>query len=193
MLALLRSFSWRELRHHPWRNAAAVVAVMLGVALAFSVQLINASALDEFAGAVRSVNGQPDLELRAAQGGFDERLFERIATHPQVALASPVLESQVQLLGPAGKRMPMRVLGVDSLALPEIAPALSPRTAKGVDRLAQFAPGRIFLNAAASSSAGQDAATIQVQAGTRTFTLQVAGSVSAGGSALRSGSACTIR
>jgi putative ABC transport system permease protein len=77
MLSLLRTFSWQELRHHPWRTAAAVVAVLLGVALAFSVQLINASALSEFAGAVRSVNGQPDLELRAAQGSFDERLFAR--------------------------------------------------------------------------------------------------------------------
>ncbi|MDB5848379.1 MAG: FtsX-like permease family protein, partial [Rhodoferax sp.] len=38
--ALLRTFSWQELRHHPWRNAAAVLAVMLGVALAFSVHLI---------------------------------------------------------------------------------------------------------------------------------------------------------
>ena len=47
MLALLKTFSWQELRHHPWRNAAAVVAVMLGVALAFSVHLINASALSE--------------------------------------------------------------------------------------------------------------------------------------------------
>lgn len=65
MLALLRTFSWQELRHHPWRNAAAVGAVMLGVALAFSVHLINASALGEFSSAVRSVNGQPDLELRA--------------------------------------------------------------------------------------------------------------------------------
>ena len=65
MRALLRTFSWQELRHHPWRNAAAVVAVMLGVALAFSVQLINASALSEFSQAVRAVNGQPDLELRA--------------------------------------------------------------------------------------------------------------------------------
>ena len=72
MHALLTTFSWQELRHHPWRNAAAALAVMLGVALAFSVQLINASALDEFSSAVRSVNGQPDLELRAAQGGFDE-------------------------------------------------------------------------------------------------------------------------
>jgi putative ABC transport system permease protein len=45
-----------------------VVAVMLGVALAFSVHLINASALSEFSSAVRSVNGQPDVELRAVRG-----------------------------------------------------------------------------------------------------------------------------
>ncbi len=55
---LLKTFSWQELRQHPWRNAAAVVSVMLGVALAFSVHLINASALDEFSSAVRSVGGE---------------------------------------------------------------------------------------------------------------------------------------
>ena len=58
MLALLRTFSWQELRRHPWRNAAAVLAVTLGVALAFSVHLINASALSEFSSAVRSAGGQ---------------------------------------------------------------------------------------------------------------------------------------
>jgi hypothetical protein len=42
VLALLKTFSWQELLHHPWRNASAVAAVMLGVALAFSVALINA-------------------------------------------------------------------------------------------------------------------------------------------------------
>jgi putative ABC transport system permease protein len=68
LFALLAGFSWQELRNHRWRNAAAVVSVMLGVALAFSVHLINASALDEFAQAVRSVGGQPDLELRPLSG-----------------------------------------------------------------------------------------------------------------------------
>jgi putative ABC transport system permease protein len=58
MLSLLRTFSWKELRHHPWRTAAAVLAVLLGVALAFSVQLINASALSEFAGAVPGPAGR---------------------------------------------------------------------------------------------------------------------------------------
>ena len=36
-MGLLRTFSWQEARHHPWRTATAVVAVMLGVALAFAV------------------------------------------------------------------------------------------------------------------------------------------------------------
>ena len=92
MRALLSTFSPQELRHHPWRNLAAVAAVMLGVALAFSVQLINASALSEFSQAVRSVNGQPDLELRAAQGSFDESIFASVVGRAKVAVASPVLE-----------------------------------------------------------------------------------------------------
>ena len=73
-LTFLKTFSWQELRHHPWRNLAALLAVMLGVALAFSVQLINQSALSEFSAAVRAVNGVPDFELRGQRGGFDEAL-----------------------------------------------------------------------------------------------------------------------
>jgi putative ABC transport system permease protein len=93
---LLTSFSWQELRQHPWRNAAAVVSVMLGVALAFSVHVINASALDEFAQAVRSVGGQPDLELR---GDVGNALLGRMLQHPDVAVASPVLELSTYAMG----------------------------------------------------------------------------------------------
>ncbi|CAN7361691.1 FtsX-like permease family protein [Variovorax sp. LjRoot130] len=185
MRALLRTFSWQELRHHPWRNAAAALAVMLGVALAFSVQLINASALDEFASAVRSVNGQPDLELRAAQGGFDEAVFARVAQHPQVTLASPVLESQaVALVAGSERRIALRVIGVDALVLPTIAPALMPQPAKDADRFALFAPDTLFLNAAARTALGEAAATVQLRIGTQQHALRVAGQVAAGGSAL---------
>ena len=116
MLALLKTFSWQELRQHPWRNAAAVLAVMLGVALAFSVHLINASALDEFSQAARSAGGQSDLELRAVQGYFDETLYPKVARLPEVALASPVLELGSYALTPAGKRS-VRMMGVDALSI----------------------------------------------------------------------------
>ena len=72
--------------------ALLLSAVLLGVALSFSVQLINDSALSEFSAAVRSVNGQPDFELRAQRGGFDEALYARVANDPRVSIASPVIE-----------------------------------------------------------------------------------------------------
>ncbi|MBX3658943.1 MAG: ABC transporter permease [Ramlibacter sp.] len=187
MRALLTTFSWQELRHHPWRNAAAVLAVMLGVALAFSVHLINASALSEFSSAVRSVNGQPDLELRAVRGGFDEALFARVATQPGVALASPVLEAQTLMLTPRGQRKALRLLGVDALVVAGVAPALLPLPAAGADRMALFAPGVVFLNPAAQAlldGAGRGEPELQVQVGQQLRTVRVGGTVSAGGAPL---------
>jgi putative ABC transport system permease protein len=147
--SLLATFSWQELRQHPWRNAAAVLAVMLGVALAFSVHLINASALSEFSSAVRSVGGQPDLALRAIQSQFDESVYRRVATHPQVTAASPVIELGAFTLAPDGQRKPLRVIGVDALVVAGVAPALMPLPGEGAVRMALFAPATVFLNAAA--------------------------------------------
>ena len=182
MLALLRTFSWQELRHHPWRNAAAVVAVMLGVALAFSVHLINASALDEFAQAVRAVNGQPDLELRGVQGSFEEALYARVARAPGVAVASPVLELGTTALSSGTERVPLRILGVDALRVAYVAPALLPQPDATADRLALFAPNSVFLNAAAAQRL--PGATLQLQSALQLKTVTVAGRVAAGGAAL---------
>ena len=186
MRALLFSFSWRELKHHPWRNAAAVAAVMLGVALAFSVQLINASALSEFSQAVRAVNGQPDLELRAVQGGFDESLYQRVAADPRVALASPVLEintyAATQTATGKAERLPLRIVGVDVLAVGAMAPALMPVPASNADRFALFAPGTAFLNPAARQLFG--GSSLRLQSGLELRGVSVAGTVGAGGGPL---------
>ncbi|MGI9133392.1 MAG: ABC transporter permease, partial [Rhodoferax sp.] len=155
VIALFLSFSLRELRQHPWRNAAAVVSVMLGVALAFSVHLINASALDEFGQALRAVGGQPDLELRARDGsssGLDEAWLGRMAQHPDVEWASPVLEFGSYALtqdDAASQRVALRVLGVDALSVVAVASDLLPLPDALQDRLAVFAPDSGFLNASA--------------------------------------------
>jgi putative ABC transport system permease protein len=182
MIQLLKTFSWQELRHHPWRNAAAVVAVMLGVALSFSVHLINASALDEFSQAVRSVNGQPDLELRGMQGSFDEAVFARMAQLAQVTIASPVLEVSTYALTPHGERVALRVVGVDALAVASVAPALMPLPAPDADRLALFSPNNVFLNAAARKRL--DGNTVQLQSALQLKPVTVMGSVSAAGAPL---------
>src|SRR5438132_224396 len=128
-LAWLRQLSWPELRHHPWRHLAALLAITLGVALAFSVALINQSALIEFSAAVRAVNGEPDFELRGGSAGFDERLYERVARHPRVDVASPVIEIDTRAFDVRGERVPLKIVGIDALVAATIAPALMPKPA----------------------------------------------------------------
>jgi len=183
---LLKTFSWQELRHHPWRSAAAVLSVMLGVALAFSVHLINGSALDEFAQAVRSAGGQPDLELRsnAVDGYLDHALYGRLLHHPDVALASPVLELGTYAQPPAGarQRILVRVVGVDALQVAALAPDLMPRPTADASRMALFAPDAVFLNAAARAAFAGDA--LLLQQGMALKPVRVAGTVRAAGSPL---------
>ena len=199
---LLKTYSLAELRHHPWRNAAGVLAVTLGVALAFAVHLINASALDEFSQAVRSVNGEPDLSLRAAQGSFDENVYAKLSTLTQIAHASPVLEISTYAVNPAsGIRSAVRVLGVDALVAAPLAPDLMPqpnRPASDVigetigtsgadrtaDRFAIFTPNTGFLNAAAKDLAGATSSEIRLQSGMALQTVKVAGRVNASGAPL---------
>lgn len=192
MLALLRTFSWQELRRHPWRAAVAAAAVMLGVALAFAVHLIHASALSEFGQAVRAASGQPDLQLRAVQGDLPEGLYGRVATHPMVARAGPVLEiaAQASREGAAGSApsVALRVVGADALLLGAMAPELAPRAFPDADRLAMLSPGTVFLNPAAlqalrpGGSQGTDrSAMVMLRSGPTRAPVQVAGTVAAGG------------
>lgn len=189
MFALLTTYSWQELRHHPWRTAAAVVAVMLGVALALAVQLINASALAEFSGAVSAVNGQPDLSLRARQGGLDDALVDTVAQAPGVAAASPVLELSTTAQAADGTWQGVRLVGVDALSVAAVSPALMPLptpgdAASGQGRFDLFAPDAVFLNPAARQAlapASELPATLQVQRGLGLATLRVAGTVNAPG------------
>jgi putative ABC transport system permease protein len=178
----------REWRHHPWRHGAALVAVALGVALAFSVHLINTSALAEFSQAVRSANGQPDLTLRGSN--FDDALYERVARDPAVQLASPVLEIDTYaVLADAdksndAKRVAVRVLGLDAMLAAPLAPSLLPKATVADDRLAFMDPDVVFPNLALMQALKQPTGTLQLQAGLRYASLRVAGSVAASGGPL---------
>ena len=130
------------------------LAVALGVALAFSVQVINDSALAEFGAAVHAVNGEPDLSLRGNADGLPDLLLDRVALHPGVRLASPVLEIDTYAAAPAGRREAVRVLGIDALQLPTLAPELMPQPAAGQDRLVALDPGAAFANASPRARLG---------------------------------------
>lgn len=167
MLSLLLRLVLREWRHHLWRHAVVMLAVALGVALAWSVHVINQSALAEFSAAVRSANGEPDLSLRGQREGFDDALFDRVAADVAVEVASPVLEVDSYARrdsGVGGERIALRVFGVDGLVVAALAPDLLPRPADAGASFTLFDPRALFLNAAARDKLGvKDGDSIAVQ------------------------------
>ena len=127
------------------------------------------------------MGGQPDLELRAVQGSFDEAVFARLARHPQVQLASPVLELGTYALSPDGHRTALRVIGIDALLVAFVAPDLMPLPFNQAERLALFTPGTVFLNAAARK---KPATTLRLQSGLELKEVMVAGTIRTAGTAL---------
>jgi len=122
-MVLAEPFSWLALgewRAHPWRVVLAGLAIAVGVALGLAVHLVNQSALDEFARAIHSVNGEADLQIRSTTpAGFDEELYAKLARHPSVAHISPVVELAVTLDGQA-----LTLLGIDPLRAALVTPSL---------------------------------------------------------------------
>ena len=159
------------LAQHKGRLAVSVLAIALGVALGYAVQLINAVALNEFSQAVRSLAGEADLEIRGPRAGFDEMLYPRIARLAQVAVASPVLEVDAKL---PGRQEALRVLGMDAFRAAEVQPALIGNAP--ADMLDLLRPDALFLSPAAADWLGLKIGDrLAVQVGLAEVSLRVAG------------------
>ena len=122
------------------------MGIALGVALGYAVHLVNRSAVEDVAAAVRAVAGEADIEVRGGRSGFSEALYPKIARLQGVALVSPVLELDVGLAG--GERT-LHVLGVDILRAGVLQPALVLD-----ERYDLLAPDKAFLSAGAAASLG---------------------------------------
>jgi putative ABC transport system permease protein len=187
LLRLIRGLSLAEWGQHPWRHGAVLLAVALGVALGFSVQLINTSALSEFSAAVRAANGDPDLTLVAAvREGFADDLIDALAVDEGVQVASPVVEIDTTARrAPGAAVQTLRVLGIDALRVASVAPSLMPRPAPGSERLAMLDPGLVFANPAAlqrlQAAVGD---SIELRTPQGWHRARIAGSVAVGGAPL---------
>ncbi|MFG6489586.1 ABC transporter permease [Roseateles sp. BYS78W] len=172
MLTLWRHLTWPAWRDQPGRVILAIVAVMLGVALAYGVHLLNGAALTEFARAARGINGQPDVIVRAATGSLTDADYAELLNRPEVVAANPVIE--VQALwpgqpGPEWRGVYIRLIGLDPLALlaaanadRPLAPELTPQVdGDGDNRL----PGDnlVHLNAAARARLPANATMLKLR------------------------------
>lgn len=202
MTALWRHLTWPAWREHPARIVLAIVAVMLGVALAFGVHLLNGAALAEFARAARGINGQPDLVLHARSGQLSGADLAELLNRPEVSAASPVVEAQALWPGQAGQDaaqgghgLSLHLIGLDPLALlgsaaagRPLAPELTPQVEGGLAAL--LAANTVHLNAAARLHLPAGATHLRLRlpgpGGTapRDIELRVGGRIAAGSTPL---------
>ena len=148
-----------------------MLAIALGVALGYAVQLINQAAINEFSAAVQTLSGKADLAVRGPRAGFDESLYPRLAALREVAVASPVLETDARL---PGRREPLQILGLDIFRAARIQPFLAAGGTE--DRLDFLRPDRIYLSAAAAEWLDlRKGDSLSIQVGLRVLSLRVAG------------------
>src|SRR5262245_61035467 len=179
-----------EWRAHPGRVTVAMIAIAVGVALGFAVHLINASALNEFARAVASVNGAADLQVRAKSPlGFDEALYPKLARLDGIASASPVVELRTVADTSEGK--PLTLLGLDMFRVAVVTPSLIVRASNDPEQSNQvsggapsatgdgpFSVNSLFLSQAALDATGKRVGdTVELTAGGRTVSFDIAGTL----------------
>ncbi|EXI68847.1 MAG: lipoprotein releasing system, transmembrane protein, LolC/E family [Candidatus Accumulibacter adjunctus] len=107
----------------------SMLAIALGVALGYSIHLINEAALADFARAMKTVQGEPDavIAARDSAGGVPLPLLDEISSDPAVLIAAPVIETRVRI---GSQRTPLRLIGIDVFSAPALMPALLPRDAE---------------------------------------------------------------
>lgn len=173
---LTRWLMFGEWRAHIVQWLAVIMAIALGVALGFSIHLINTAALNEFSAASKSLSGQSDLQVHSKQSMFDEVLFPILAKYEGVELANPVLEFEVVVPEKLENNdHKLKVMGIDMFRATMISPDLLGVTEEGnqLDRLSDDA---IFLSPAAMEWLQVERGdSLQLNVGLQTITLRVAG------------------
>ncbi|MFM7255799.1 MAG: FtsX-like permease family protein [Betaproteobacteria bacterium] len=149
--------AWRlcfeSLRAYRARQALAVLAIALGVAMGLAIEIVNRSALEEFRRALASINGNADASLRSASGHLDARIFAKVANDPRVREAAPILHLPVTITGLATGRAgdataSIEIWGIDLFRAAQVNPGLLP------DFAALERPDRWFGGDVVYASAG---------------------------------------
>jgi putative ABC transport system permease protein len=186
-VATLRWWAWLaagQWRAAPGRAATSVLAVAIGVALALAIHLVNASALEEFRQAIATVNGEAHAQIRARGESFDESTWARLADPPieGIAAASPVVETEVAIVAPAGQAAAprsLRLVALDPFAAAAVTPALLPQAGRagGADS-PLFDADAVFLSQAALEALGlAEGDPLELRVGLGRVALRVAGTV----------------
>ncbi len=109
----------------------SMLAIALGVALGFAIDLINTAALNDFSRAMKSVQGEPDAVIapRDSAASVPLAVINQVARDPAVLVVAPVVEARVRIDNDSAT---VRLIGLDVLSAATVMPDLLPRQSQSV-------------------------------------------------------------
>jgi putative ABC transport system permease protein len=111
------------------RSVLSVLAIALGVALGYAVQLITGAAVNELALGVQFLSGDADLQVRGPRSWFRRSGHPELARLREVAAASPVVRTR---RGSPIAAIALKIIGIDVFPCRRREPGL---VADSADRL----------------------------------------------------------
>ena len=128
----------RQLRTHPLQLGLAILGIALGVAVAVSIDLANASALRAFALSTEAVSGRATHQIVGGPSGVPEALYRRVRVELGVRRSAPIVDGDVAVAGSRGRTL--HLLGIDPFVDAEFRPYFAGderHGARGRDALAR--------------------------------------------------------
>ncbi|MDQ2680460.1 MAG: FtsX-like permease family protein [Candidatus Eremiobacteraeota bacterium] len=95
MKPILSALVTRHIHQNLLRSVVTVVAVMLGVALVFAIDVANATAVASFSTSVNVIANHVNLQILGSGRGFDERTLLRVQALSGVQAAYPIVEDEL--------------------------------------------------------------------------------------------------
>src|SRR5438477_554287 len=110
-MMLLRLLSLPYLRRHVLRWTLTLAGIVLGVAVFVAMHTANRSIFSAFDKTIDQIAGSAQLQVSAGEFGFDESILERVQAVPEVGVAVPVIEANVETKIPG--QGSILLLGID--------------------------------------------------------------------------------
>jgi putative ABC transport system permease protein len=111
---LLRRSSFRYLIRHPWHAILSVLGVGLGVAVVFSIDLVNHSAKTAFRMSTEAVAGRATHHIIGGTRGIADSLYTHLRVELGLRQTAPIAEGYVGIARYPGRAF--HLLGVDPFA-----------------------------------------------------------------------------
>ena len=113
MLRLLRTISWRHVRHHRLRTFLTFLGMALGVAVIVAIALVNRALTTSFQSTIEQIAGKAVLQVSNSESGMAEALLPLVRDTEGVLEVAAAVDGFLPVSGVRAERL--YIYGVDLL------------------------------------------------------------------------------